>query len=749
VEGGLHKPAGVNAVYNPDWEDEPECQGWLMRSASGGARCVVCNVELPLKLAELKRHGRSQKHLRNMTALWDRVGLGSGDDLDDDLKPPFQAWQLPEIKKRDFELKAALVMGLDAGFRGAKEMCGVLEDRLGLDAFSMTSRQAKALFKLVLAPYFKNYLKSDMRQACFSLVLDAAANVLPSGQIGVCIYYFSRNQQRTVATYLGLLKLDREDVLATVDSLGALLNMWELNPENLVSIVADGVAELFPDKMESFFDTLKENCPNVLNLHSSFSALSHAFHAAVKKSLPPAVEFMLRESYNWFADGLQRQYGHKAILEQVGFLKPESVNEEERQRQEQAEEAAEQEARVHRTRRAEKRRKMREAKVKDEPREEDENFEEDVIAPASIAERAEEGPSAFNRISPDASQWLRVADYTTGLFLHFDALKVHFEKAAKEEKCYTAHLLHKEFSDEHNRLFFTVLQPMLTEISDLKVQLANLAATGALDVEVEGEDGGLRDLSAIGVGAGLCEHIESLFLSLASQILEPEALANKSVEEMCAIDALDETNEGVLSVDEVIYGPNFTTILEASTLPAEDKKAVKLASATFLRELFAGLQKVLKNALMLMRCVEHFTLPHFLNNELESKHLAEPFYGQDEESQELVLGKYRLMKMLDWKSRRSTLSFWQEVHEFGDPSGNFPLRPLSDGVWRMFVVPLFNQEITRVQSAVNRARRGLRAAKVEEDLAESILVCRFGLRRLNKDSSQFQPPAELIKDTNA
>jgi len=166
----------------------------------------------------------------------------------------------------------------------------------------------------------------------------------------VCIYYFSKGQQRAVATYLGLLKVERNDPNVLAKSITDALTEWELNGSNMVAIIADGVSEVCPD-LDGLIALLKPTCPNVLNLRSTFSSLSQAFHAAVKKALPPCVEFMLRESYNWFADSLERQHRHKAILEQVGFIKKNDESDEDRRRREQAEEVAEQGSRVHRTRR--------------------------------------------------------------------------------------------------------------------------------------------------------------------------------------------------------------------------------------------------------------------------------------------------------------------------------------------------------------------------------------------------------------
>ncbi len=127
--------------------------------------------------------------------------------------------------------------------------------------------------------------------------------------------------------------------------------------------------------------------------------------------------------------------------------------------------------------------------------------------------------------------------------------------------------------------------------------------------------------------------------------------------------------------------------------------------------------------------------------------MTAPFFEQDADTVEQVLAKYRLMKMLDWKNRESTLAFWQDVHDFGDATGNFPLRAVSTGVWKMLCVPLFSPAVSGVLRQVSELRRTLASRRgMDADTAESLLIVKAGLRRLGRDTAQFQPPQELVKE---
>ena len=130
---------------------------------------------------------------------------------------------------------------------------------------------------------------------------------------------------------------------------------------------------------------------------------------------------------------------------------------------------------------------------------------------------------------------------------------------------------------------------------------------------------------------------------------------------------------------------------------------------------------------------------------LEKDHLVSPFFDDDSrEKVDSILSKYRLMKMLDWKNKSNSLVFWQEVHDFGDSTGNFPLRVISNGVWKMLCVPMFNQEVGRVLERAGALRA--RLAYLEPRVLEDTIVCKLALQGLAKDTTHFQPPAELVRD---
>ncbi|KAF0294146.1 Zinc finger protein CKR1 [Amphibalanus amphitrite] len=64
-----------HAKYNPSWEQRPELAGWLCRSSDRPryAHCLVCSRDIQPKLAHVRRHGASRRHIRNVTKAEVRV----------------------------------------------------------------------------------------------------------------------------------------------------------------------------------------------------------------------------------------------------------------------------------------------------------------------------------------------------------------------------------------------------------------------------------------------------------------------------------------------------------------------------------------------------------------------------------------------------------------------------------------------------------------------------------------------------
>jgi hypothetical protein len=382
------------------------------------------------------------------------------------------------------------------------------------------------------------------------------------------------------------------------DNILGLMAEWELRGDNLVGLVTDGISDICGDR-EGLVDCLRASCPTAILLHSAYSSLAMVVNSSVKKCLPAELEFVLRESFNWFAMSLERQHKYAKIVRKLGFDMVNSIDD----------------------------------------WNDDDSVEEGDFAGGWRMDSNGSFNNGFAQhkpleaISTDSTQWLSIADFIGAFARSFGLLKEHFAQVRDGEGCFMARLLAEAFLDDKLQLYLSVLQPILAELSELK-KLFKLNNAEAAD--------------KVGV----------FFVSLGSQILKPEIIYEMSVEEL--VDQELDADTCLLDVESVNFGADFTAALDDLSLPSAVMHEIKVKAADFLREIFSLMQKILTNTLAVMKNAEHFSVPNFLRDRLDRSNLIAPFFSHKEEDLKAVEEKYRLMKMLDWKNKDCTKAFWLE-----------------------------------------------------------------------------------------
>ena len=88
-------------MYKKDWEEMKECKGWLT-SHGEKAHCKFCKSDLRPHLADLKKHGATQKHFE-LT----RIREGTSKSVFDKFQENFALSEALQAKK--FELQVNFV----------------------------------------------------------------------------------------------------------------------------------------------------------------------------------------------------------------------------------------------------------------------------------------------------------------------------------------------------------------------------------------------------------------------------------------------------------------------------------------------------------------------------------------------------------------------------------------------------------------------------------------------------------------
>jgi hypothetical protein len=192
------------------------------------------------------------------------------------------------------------------------------------------------------------------------------------------------------------------------------LEKWTLRGENMVGIGTDG-ANVMCGSHHSVVTLLRRTWPHVIHLKCVCHSIDLIAKNAVKSTLPSHIDYMVRESFNWFSHSSQRLSAYREIAKLVGFS---TVFEEEETTEEESEEKNQE------------------------------------LNPPKL-------------ISPSDTRWLVLADCVEKILGQYDALKAHFQIVYTKEKCFQAKTLNEMFCDEKNFLYLLFLFPTLKELRRL------------------------------------------------------------------------------------------------------------------------------------------------------------------------------------------------------------------------------------------------------------------------------------------
>ncbi|KAH7956289.1 hypothetical protein HPB52_007891 [Rhipicephalus sanguineus] len=112
--------------------------------------------------------------------------------------------------------------------------------------------------------------------------------------------------------------------------------------------------------------------------------------------------------------------------------------------------------------------------------------------------------------------------------------------------------------------------------------------------------------------------------------------------------------------------------------------------------------------------------------------------------------QYRPLCLLPWKnvSNKDIASFWVEVLDFTDASGEACFKELAEFALSLLAMPLGNADVERVFSRMNIVKSRLRN-RMKNEMLSAILHVRYGLRLRGACCRDFQPTARMMPMLNS
>lgn len=129
----------------------------------------------------------------------------------------------------------------------------------------------------------------------------------------MCIIYYSQSKKSIVTTFLSLIELESGTAVSVVKGVKECLLMYDLNILNMQGIGCDN-ASVMVGQHSGVFTLLKKEVQHLVLVRCICHSVQLAVSAAVSNYLPDYLEFLLAETYNWFAHSTSRQLSYKTLF---------------------------------------------------------------------------------------------------------------------------------------------------------------------------------------------------------------------------------------------------------------------------------------------------------------------------------------------------------------------------------------------------------------------------------------------------
>ena len=164
----------------------------------------------------------------------------------------------------------------------------------------------------VLAPHFKENLISDIGKQFFSLIIDESNDISVTKLLGLMIRYYSTQKKEIVTTFLEMCNLEDCNAEAICEAIKNCVKKHNLGLQKLLAIGTDN-ASVMTGINNGVYVKLKHEIPHLILIKCVCHSLQLAVSYAVKETLPRNLDFLIKNTYNWFSHSAMRHLKYKEI----------------------------------------------------------------------------------------------------------------------------------------------------------------------------------------------------------------------------------------------------------------------------------------------------------------------------------------------------------------------------------------------------------------------------------------------------
>lgn len=295
--------------FREEWLKDPDLCSWLVcKTTPGGlkmAECKYCKCQLGSKYNDLKAHKATKKH-QNAAGVF----VPSQRQITFARKSEGNAVSAAEGRAALFIAEHCSIVTAD---HLAEFVRKSFPDSEAARGYRMKRTKCAAVLKNILLPHFKEDLAADIGNSKYSIIVDESTDISVTKYLSVAIIYHSKAKSEIVTTFLALCVLETCDARGIVEGIKCVLSEYRLNLENLVGIGTDN-ASVMVGVNNGVYQQLRAHVPHLVLIRCVCHSLQLATSAAVAEGLPRSLDYLVGDTYNWFARSSSRQQAYKELF---------------------------------------------------------------------------------------------------------------------------------------------------------------------------------------------------------------------------------------------------------------------------------------------------------------------------------------------------------------------------------------------------------------------------------------------------
>ncbi|XP_067213025.1 zinc finger protein 862-like [Linepithema humile] len=166
----------------------------------------------------------------------------------------------------------------------------------------------------VIGLYFYEALVKDIGDGYYSLLIDESTDITVNKMLGIAIRYYSVERKKIVSTFLRLIHIEDGTARSIVNAIKKLLIDAKLQLIKMQGIGTDNASTMVGVN-SGVYAQLKKDVPHLILIRCVCHSLQLAISKATENTLPRNIEFLIKETYNWFANSSIRQLNYAQVYQ--------------------------------------------------------------------------------------------------------------------------------------------------------------------------------------------------------------------------------------------------------------------------------------------------------------------------------------------------------------------------------------------------------------------------------------------------